>query len=219
MLEADHIVFSPRARDFEAERRAVLQEARRQLIETSRDHFSREPERIDGLTGVQNRETFRARLRYVLQRLQRQPLDLMVACIDLEGIEELGRVHGQEVADEMLRIAAARLSARIGNHAVGRNGADEFACLLHAARSADHASRLAGALHDALSAPCEIPGLKLGIRPSIGIACFPYDGTTDASLLMRSEAAMLRARHYRTGYAFYSGELDAAFATPARADG
>ncbi len=219
MPEADHIVFSPRARDFEAERQAVLQEARRQLIETSRDHFAREPERIDGPTGVQNREAFRERLRYVLQRLQRQPLDLMVACIDLDGIEEVGGAHGQEIGDEVLRIAAARLATRIGNHAVGRSGVDEFACLLHAACSPDHASRLAGALHDALSAPCEIQGLKLSVRPSIGIACFPHDGTTDTSLLVRSEAAMLRARHYRTGYAFYSGELDAAFATPARANG
>lgn len=219
MLKTSHTVFSPRTRDFAAERRAVLEEARRQLIETSRDHFSREPERIDGLTGVQNRETFRERLRYVLQRLQRQPLDLMVARVALDGLEEFGGAHGQEVADEILRIAATRLSTRIGHHAVGRNGADEFACLLHAACNADHAARLAGALHDALSAPCEVLGLKLSIRPSIGIACFPYDGTTDASLLMRSEAAMLRARHYRTGHALYSGELDAAFATPARADG
>jgi len=54
-----------------------------------------------------------------------------------------------------------------------------------------------------VSSPIKIGKLDLIVRPSIGIAMYPSDGTTAEALLGNSDAAMYSAKRNQTGYAFF----------------
>jgi predicted signal transduction protein with EAL and GGDEF domain len=46
------------------------------------------------------------------------------------------------------------------------------------------------------------------VRPSIGIAICPTDGMTAEALLESADGAMYRAKHDRSGYAFFDRRAD-----------
>lgn len=189
---------------------------RRRLLAVTRAHFRAAPGRVDPLTGIGTHQAIAERLRNSLRGLWRKPPDLVVACIDLDGLRRIGALHGNLVDHETRRTLATRLLAFAFGHAgsVGVSGGEGFVCVLQSPADPDRATQLAASLFDALSAPCELPGLRLRVQPSIGVASHPRDGATSESLLMHADAAMRRARHYRLGFASYAGVLDAAFASP-----
>ena len=55
-----------------------------------------------------------------------------------------------------------------------------------------------------VSEPCEINQIRLVIKPSIGIAIYPRDGTTAEALLKNADAAMYKAKQSKENYFFYS---------------
>jgi GGDEF domain-containing protein len=54
-----------------------------------------------------------------------------------------------------------------------------------------------------LSEPCEFDGLVLTVKPSIGIAFYPEDGTSANALLKNADTAMYEAKQSDSGYRFY----------------
>jgi GGDEF domain-containing protein len=60
-----------------------------------------------------------------------------------------------------------------------------------------------------VTAPCVIGAHRLSVRPSIGIAVFPADGTTAEALTKCADAAMYRAKRDQTGHAFFAPTSDA----------
>jgi len=86
---------------------------------------------------------------------------------------------------------------------VCRLGGDEFACLLRGLSQTRQLMQLAAKLFDSVAAPCRLDTCELSVRPSIGIAICPQDGTTGTDLLAHADAAMYRAKREQTGYAFF----------------
>ena len=84
-----------------------------------------------------------------------------------------------------------------------RLGGDEVACLLVAPASREQLGKLVCKLFDAVAAPLQVGALQLSVQPSIGIAMYPDDGVTGATLLQRADAAMFRAKRRQQGYAFF----------------
>jgi diguanylate cyclase (GGDEF)-like protein len=157
----------------------------------------------DGLTSLPNRSFFRQQLGLALAHLEPRRPAFAVLYLDLDGFKPINDTHGHTIGDELLRIVAARLSQAVrAEDMVSRVGGDEFACLMADLRDREQLSRLAVKLVDAVSAPLMIGRLKLSVRPSIGIAVCPNDGTTADALLEKADAAMYRAKRHRTGYAF-----------------
>jgi diguanylate cyclase (GGDEF)-like protein len=95
-----------------------------------------------------------------------------------------------------------------GNDMVSRIGGDEFACLLVDVPARHQIGRLACKLFDAVSAPFMLHTLKLTMRPSIGNAVSPSDGTTAEALLKSADGAMYRAKQEGSGYAFCAGPAE-----------
>lgn len=160
----------------------------------------------DALTALPNRRFFFDRLEHELTRIAPVVPTLAVLYLDLDGLKQINDSHGQDAGDELLKIVAARLAGAVrADDTVSRLGGDEFACLLVNPPSREQLGHLAGKLIDSVSAPLIMGSLKVTVRPSIGIAVSPVDGSTVEALLRSADAAMYSAKRQRTGHAFVDG--------------
>ena len=157
----------------------------------------------DRLTLLPNHTFFRARLDRALADAEPLGKELAVLYLDLDGFKPINDAHGREAGDELLRIVAARLTRAVrAQDIVSRLRDDVFACVLADVPTREKLSQRAWRLFDAVSAPFRIGDLKLNVRPSIGIAVCPIDGTTSGALLKSADAAMYSAKRQQSGYAF-----------------
>jgi len=199
----------------EAERRRRLEhelcEAQTALAQTRAQlHGTQAGERLarhlaahDPLTSLPNRGCFQERLDRALSRERSPRQALAVMYIDLDGFKPINDRHGHGIGDEVLRIVALRLTHAVrAKDMVSRLGGDEFACLVSDWQDRDQLSRLACKMFDAVSAPLSVGSVRVTILPSIGIAMYPTHGLDPGQLMHSADAAMYRAKHGRSGYAF-----------------
>jgi diguanylate cyclase (GGDEF)-like protein len=165
----------------------------------------------DSLTSLPNRVWFRQRLEQSIGRADPGRESLAVMYIDLDGFKAINDTHGHAIGDELLCIVGKRLTrAMRADDAVGRQGGDEFACLLSVVPPCvERLERLARELFDTIAEPFQVGELQLTVRPSIGIAMWPSDGLTAEALVRHADMAMYRAKRERCGHAFYDGHRDA----------
>lgn len=159
----------------------------------------------DGLTALPNRRHFRDRLDLALGRPLSKQSPLALLFLDLDGFKQINDRFGHAVGDDLLRIVANRLSRSLRDEdMVCRWGGDEFAGLLLGYIDPASLAQLAQKLFIAVAAPMQIGAFQLSIRPSIGLAVAPADGTTAEVLLQHADAAMYRAKRCGGGHAFYA---------------
>ncbi|MDE2275261.1 MAG: GGDEF domain-containing protein [Burkholderiales bacterium] len=164
----------------------------------------------DTLTTLPNREQFDRRVADALHPAEGGPPRLAVLYLDLDGFKPINDRHGHDTGDALLRIVAARLAGAVrAGDLVCRIGGDEFACLVAEPMAPEQLGHLAHKLFDAVAAPLRVGGLELRVRPSIGIARYPDDGDTAATLLRHADGAMYRAKRRHLGYAFFDHRSDA----------
>jgi diguanylate cyclase len=190
-----------------AEARAALAQARRELRGTEAEvRRARHLALHDGLTLLPNRDFMRQCLQAALARDRATTPTLALLYLDLDGFKLINDTHGHDTGDELLRIVAARLvhEVRKGD-VVSRFGGDEFVCLVPDMQDRASLGHLACKLWDAVSAPVQLARLTLVVRPSIGIALSPADGSTGEALLKAADSAMYRAKRLQTGYEFADG--------------
>jgi diguanylate cyclase (GGDEF)-like protein len=87
---------------------------------------------------------------------------------------------------------------------VSRLGGDEYACLITGVSCRKRLQDIALTLFEAVAAPFKIGALALSVRPSIGVAMCPLDGTTVDALMHAADAAMYGAKRNRSLFAFSS---------------
>ncbi len=145
----------------------------------------------DGLTGLFDHATFRARLRGELDRFQRHRSPFAVLLLDVDRFKEVNDRHGHRVGDAVLRRIARLIrdeARRIATPA--RVGGDELAVLLPGAGPSDAAalgerlrSRIAGAFAS-----------LTGVTVSIGVAACPDDAIDLEALLEAADVALYRSK-------------------------
>lgn len=180
--------------------------------------------RRDSLTGLPNRRCFRERLELSLTQLPRalpaatqageeagQETGLAVLFLDLDGFKAINDVLGHAAGDELLKIVALRQARALrSGDLVARWGGDEFACLRTEGLGREALERLARKLFDAVSAPVQLQGRLVQMRPSIGIACWPADGRSAEALLLQADRAMYQAKRLQCGSVFAADLCDSA---------
>jgi diguanylate cyclase (GGDEF)-like protein len=158
----------------------------------------------DPLTGVWNYRYLHLSLDREIARCLRNPHRpgagpggrFALLLLEIEGFDEIRRVHGRQRSGAVLRDLAQRLAMEFRQADVfGRYGGEEFLVLLPDtdAAGAEHAAeRLRWTVR---RHPLPLPaGAGNGLRAVVGVASLPRDGAHAALLLRAADDALARAR-------------------------
>lgn len=163
----------------------------------------------DALTGLPNRILFLDRLHEALLRARRHEQGIAVIVLDLDRFASINDSMGHPAGDVLLQRVGTRLRSCIrDSDTVARLGGDEFAVLIEEILNPSDASGIAQKLLDALGKPVEINGQPLVISGSLGISCYPRNGSVPEELLKNADAAMYQAKAMRNSYRFFSEEMN-----------
>jgi diguanylate cyclase (GGDEF)-like protein/PAS domain S-box-containing protein len=154
----------------------------------------------DPLTGLPNRDQFRAALDEAIARARTKGRAVGAMYVDLDDFKQVNDGFGHDVGDELLVAVADRLrgATRVSD-LVGRDGGDEFLVLLPdlpstiegATRAAEEA---AGRVREVLVEPVCAKSVELSVRASVGVSLYPFDAADTQTLLKHADAAMYDAK-------------------------
>ena len=164
----------------------------------------------DELTGLANRERFRARIEQEIKQCGEEHVPFCVMLMDLDRFKEINDTLGHDYGDVLLRELGPRLAATVGaGGLVARLGGDEFA-ILPATRTADPTTleEIAAELLGCVQAPFVVEEFSLEIGASLGASRFPLDGHDTHTLLRRADIAMYAAKERDSGYGLFSAGQD-----------
>ncbi|UTG93577.1 diguanylate cyclase [Geobacter sulfurreducens] len=151
----------------------------------------------DHLTGLYNRRFLKRRMEEELARSIRHNLNLTVMLIDLDHFKIYNDLCGHLAGDRALKRTAKILSETARQmDVVTRFGGEEF-CIILPGTSKKESIFVAERIRREIEGE-EFPheeNLPLGrLTASIGIASFPEDGSTEASLVKAADVALYRAK-------------------------
>jgi diguanylate cyclase (GGDEF)-like protein/PAS domain S-box-containing protein len=164
----------------------------------------------DPLTGLPNRVTLRQRLDDVMKDAQPGGKPFAVLCVDLDRFKEVNDLHGHGAGDQVLRIAADRMTQVLrAGETIGRVGGDEFVVVQSEGSQPDSAAALSTRLIEAFESHFEVDGTPTNVGASIGIALYPDDGNAAEQVLANADMALYRAKNTgRGGACFFEPEMD-----------
>jgi diguanylate cyclase (GGDEF)-like protein len=155
------------------------------------------------------RRSFGERLAHVFGTHAKPP-SMALLRVGIGASEQLDLVRGSTASREILQIASARMAHAVrSGDLVTQIDIEEFACVLLDVPSREQLTHLACKLLDLLSEPVQVSEREVSLQPNIGIATCPEDGTTPDALLRSAGAAMRRAAHQGSGYAFSDARAEA----------
>lgn len=162
--------------------------------------------RSDALTSLPNRRWALSHLSRLMLRGERAGEAFALLSFDLNGFKPVNDTYGHAAGDHLLSVVAQRLgdSMRPGD-LVARMGGDEFLAMVRfdPAQGDEWLRQLAVRVQEVIHQPVLIEGQPVQVGTSIGIACFPRDGSDALTLLRRADEAMYRAKRERgSGLAF-----------------
>ncbi|WOH66938.1 EAL domain-containing protein [Bradyrhizobium sp. BWA-3-5] len=167
----------------------------------------------DGLTGLANRNLFRASLDYALEKYSQDHTPFAVLLLDLDKFKFVNDALGHHCGDALLKQVAGRIKAQATDVDIAaRIGGDEFALVMSPGLSTlrDGAAKLAGRLVQAIAEPYEIDGHPVVIGCSIGVAMVPEHGTRIDEILRNTDLALYKSKNAgRNCFHLYSAELRA----------
>jgi diguanylate cyclase (GGDEF)-like protein/PAS domain S-box-containing protein len=152
----------------------------------------------DPLTGLPNRYQLQSELQRAIAHAAQTGDGLAVLYLDLDGFKGVNDRGGHSAGDRLLREVAQRLQQGLRQgDLVARVGGDEFVALLPGCRDAEAARTVADGLRARLSPPFTLPDGLFRLDASVGIACFPADGSDSDALLAHADRAMYAAKRQR----------------------
>jgi len=160
----------------------------------------------DSLTGLANRAEFENCLSRSFDSVKGTNEKFAVMFLDLDGFKSINDTLGHEVGDQVLIYVGEALKKCIRTQdRVARLGGDEFAIILNAPGTGEDMTKIADRVLESVGDHYLYEGQLVPYGVSIGIACYPEDGTTPEALLASSDTAMYTAKKSGKGhYRFYS---------------
>jgi diguanylate cyclase (GGDEF)-like protein len=160
----------------------------------------------DRLTGLPNRALWADHLQHALAASRRVPgSQVVVISLDINQFKMYNDTLGRNVGDILLREVAQRLDSSVReSDSLARLGGDQFGILLQPVNNVQVATeRVITQILDSFDIPFTHQDKQLCVSLTLGIACFPDDGTNDESLLANAESAMHRAKRNGLPYQYF----------------
>jgi len=151
--------------------------------------------RLDGLTGISNRQHFISQAERALEHARKSQGELCIVLCDLDHFKAINDRHGHAMGDFVLQETVSRCRGHLHAHeAFGRFGGEEFSILLpgsgpEAARQRAEQLRIAITGTSAGFASGE-----LKVSASFGIAATSSSGYELRQLLAHADAALYQAK-------------------------
>ena len=155
--------------------------------------------RIDPLTKVPNRMQFQHLLQRAIARAKRSRSAVALFYIDVDRFKEINDSFGHMAGDAALETVANRLGEVLPDDCtIGRLAGDEFAVIVDKLRPSEETMRqldkLARRTLNSLAEPFYVQGHEVFIGASMGIACYPTDGTNVIDLIRNADAALYESK-------------------------
>ncbi|MDP3276241.1 MAG: GGDEF domain-containing protein [Deltaproteobacteria bacterium] len=176
--------------------RSLLRFEQRDAVEQAYDEQLERLINVDDLTGLLLRRRFDRELAAMVEVARSQSSMLGLLVMDLDGVKLINDSNGHEFGAAVIATAGRCIGEVIGELGIAsRFGGDEY-CAALPNHSAQDAMAVAEAVHQAINrARFEHNGIVLTPGISIGVACFPDDASTAATLFQRADQAMYRAKN------------------------
>ena len=145
----------------------------------------------DSLTGLLNRTA----ITQMIEQQLRKNDSFALLYMDLDGFKQVNDVHGHDLGDSFLMMAAARIRARLrGIDIIARLGGDEFVALMQGISNTEECEHVARHIIEAFELPFVHEQVRAEIGVSIGAAIAPTNGRTAAQILNAADRAMYQAK-------------------------
>ncbi|RXN88227.1 hypothetical protein C7R54_16190 [Achromobacter aloeverae] len=163
----------------------------------------------DALIGLPNRLLLEGRLAQTMERAKRNGDHFAVMFLDLDDFKAVNDACGHHAGDQLLIAIARRISDTVRlQDTVARVGGDEFVLLVESKEPQDVAI-IAQKLIEAVDHPITIANHELRVTASIGIAIYPWNGTTQHALMTSADTAMYHAKQQgKNSYRFYDAMMN-----------
>lgn len=163
----------------------------------------------DALTGLPNRTLLLDRLQHSIEFSSREPIHLGLMFIDLDKFKSVNDALGHNIGDKLLQEVARRLGRCVReSDTIARMGGDEFVVLMEHGEGMDGYAMVASKIIAMLSEPMDIAGHVVQVSASVGIACFPEDGSNALDLMKHADIAMYSAKSSgRNTYHFFQSSM------------
>ncbi|MGI2168709.1 EAL domain-containing protein [Shewanella sp. MF05960] len=167
----------------------------------------------DSLTGLANRFNFNQQLALLINHPQKTAA---VVFIDLDHFKEVNDSMGHDIGDELIIQVSKRLQHCLKQQDVlARLGGDEFALIIEYEPAENEVNQdlvnIIERIRMALNAGYQINQYWLNSSASIGVACYPSDGSDAKTLLKHADTAMYAAKQNgRNGSYFFNEKLSTA---------
>lgn len=143
----------------------------------------------DNLTGLKNKPLFEEHLRHTLDVARRGKEKVGLLMIDVDGVDPVKEDYGDQVAAELLKQVAMRISNGLrSSDVVARLSEYEFGAVLVKVESPAIVHKISGALTGAVSnKPYDVSGHSLKIKADIGASTYPEDASSPEGMLSLAE--------------------------------
>ncbi|MEO3945903.1 EAL domain-containing protein [Gorillibacterium sp. CAU 1737] len=180
-----------------------------QLMESEEKY--RELAYNDTLSGLPNKRSLVESLARFTEENKRAAAALLF--LDIDNFKYINDTLGHSYGDQLLSAFSRRLLEVAGPYEEHfRFGGDEYVIFLKDIRSKQDVIHYAERVIRAVEEPFSLQGSLVHVSVSIGVACYPDNGTTVEELLQKADVAMYRAKQAGRGiYVLYEQEMQKSF--------
>lgn len=185
-----------------------IADMRAKLVETS--HKLALLSSTDALTGVYNRFQFDKSIIEKTYAAERYKHLMGLLYIDLDNFKLINDTFGHNIGDMLLKEVVNRIKSCLRtDDFLARVGGDEFAIVLSEIASIEAMGLVAQKIIDSLLPDFYFEGHHVRSSVSIGIACYPYPGTTKDNIVKHADIAMYHAKSLgRNNFQYFSDALN-----------
>lgn len=164
----------------------------------------------DSLTGLPNRKHFQQALSQLVKRAREDNAAFTLIYIDLDNFKQINYLHGTLIGDfYLIEVVNLLKKFTMESDYLARTGGDEFALILNGISSTSHICKRINKIFTAFSEPIEVSQHTLTPSLSMGVAIYPYAGTTSDELFTNADLAMGRAKDSgKNQFAFFNKKIN-----------